>query len=119
MTFLLVVTSLVNGVVGEELRIRSVDGFIQFSKDVNNGMNYSGTTVFLGSNIDFTGETFESIEISDSNYFNGTFDGKGHVISNLNVTSPPDLLGYSGSQKGLPSVISSSLLFLFHNKFSQ
>ena len=45
MTFLLLAAViLANGVVGEELRITSVDGFIQFSKDVNNGTNYSGTT---------------------------------------------------------------------------
>ena len=58
-------------------------------------------TVFLDSDIDFTGETLEPIGVSDSNYFNGTFDGQGHAISNLNVTSSSGYVGLFGYSRGL------------------
>ena len=79
--------ALCQGVLGgNELHIKSVECFIQFSKDVNNGNHYYGTTVFLDADIDFSGglsEQFEPIGKSDSKYFQGTFDGQGHTISNL------------------------------------
>ena len=46
--------TLVNGVVGDELRIKSVDEFIDFKDNVNNGTSYSEMTVFLDSGINFT-----------------------------------------------------------------
>ena len=56
MTFLLLIAAiLANGVVGEELRITSVDEFIEFKSNVRSMTNYSGTTVFLDSDLDFTG----------------------------------------------------------------
>ena len=101
MTFLLlfVAAALVNGVIGAELRIKSVDGFIQFKDNVSSGTNYSGTTVFLDSDLDFTGKSFEQIGNS-YNHFNGVFDGQGHVISNLKMNSSSSeyvgLFCYSG-----------------------
>ena len=102
MTFLFLLTAaLVNGAIGGELRITSVDEFIQFKDNVNSGKNYSGTTVFLESDLSLAGETFEPIGNSNSKYFLGVFDGQGHVISNLEMTSSSRYVGLFGYSKGL------------------
>ena len=88
------------GTLGAEVRIPNVDEFIQFKNNVNNGVSYSGTTVFLNSNIDLTGKTFEPIGNS-SIYFSGTFDGQGHVISNLVINSASQYVGLFGYSGGL------------------
>ena len=46
---------------GVDVRITSVGEFIGFKDNVNNGTNYPGMTVFLDSDIDFTGKVFEPI----------------------------------------------------------
>ena len=88
--------ALVNG--AEEVRLKSVDGFVQFKDNVNKGTNYSGTTVFLDSDLSLAGKSFEPIG-TDPNYFRGVFDGQGHVIRNLNMVSSSSryvgLFGYS------------------------
>ena len=88
------------GVIGGEFRITSVDKFIEFREDVRNGNYYSGTTVFLDSDLSLAGKTFNPIGNSYSSYFRGTFDGQGHVISNLKMSSSSlqyiGLFGYSG-----------------------
>ena len=84
--------------------ITTAQGLIDFSNDVNSGTSYSGTTVYLGSDIDFNSslsQQFQPIGFTETNYFNGTFDGKGYVISNLTITTPSSsectgLFGYSG-----------------------
>ena len=86
--------------LGSEMRITSVDKFIQFKDNVNKGTNYSGTTVFLDSDLSLAGKSFEPIGTS-SNYFCGTFDGQGHVISNLEMTSSSQCAGLFGYSKGL------------------
>ena len=47
--------------IGEEVRITNADELIEFSNNVNNGMNYSGTTVLLGSDIEFTDELSKQV----------------------------------------------------------
>lgn len=69
------------------LKIYDADGFIDFSNDVYNGTNYSGTTVYLGSDLDFNGKTFVPVGNASTSYFLGTFDGQGHIISNIAMTS--------------------------------
>ena len=70
--------ALCQGVLSEgELSIKNANGLITFSKNVNSGSTYSGTTVFLDADIDFSGglsEQFEPIGKSWSYYFRGTFD---------------------------------------------
>ena len=43
------------GAISNEHHITSANDLIQFSKNVNNGTSYSGTTVFLDADIDFSG----------------------------------------------------------------
>ena len=71
---------------GEVHHINTAEGFIDFSSKVNNGESFSGTTVFLDADIDFSGglsEEFKPVGTSTSKSFPGTFDGQGHTISNL------------------------------------
>ena len=39
--------------------------------------------------------------VDSSNYFNGTFDGQGHVISDLKMTSSSQYVGVFGISRGL------------------
>ena len=85
--------------LGAEMKIKNVDDFIQFRDNVSSGTNYSGTTVFLDTDLSLAGKTFEPIGTSNANCFIGTFDGQGHAISNLAITSSSSqyvgLFGYS------------------------
>ena len=81
-TLLFALPLLLGGVVqgAYELRIHNADELITFSESVISGTSYSGTTVYLDSDIDFTpslSQQFEPIGNS-SYYFKRTFDGQGH-----------------------------------------
>lgn len=83
--------------------IHNASDLINLSNNVNNGTNYSGTTVLLGDDIDFSGDfsnTFSPIGtfISKTNYtaFMGTFDGQGHAIRNLKMNSSNVNVGFFG-----------------------
>ena len=103
----------------EKVRIKNVDEFAQFKDNVNNGVDYSGTTVFLESDLSLAGKTFEPIGTS-SNYFSGTFDGQGHVISNLTVASSLHYVGLFGYSEGLTikNVILDSSCSITSSRFS-
>ena len=85
-----------------ELRIHNTSEFITFSIDVNSGANYSGTTVYLESDLDFSGGLSEQFEPMGSYRipFDGTFDGQGHTISNLVVNSSSRYVGLFGYSTG-------------------
>lgn len=77
-----------SGVLSDEVRISSAAGLIDFSKAVNTGKDYSGTTVLLDADIEFTSGTSSQFEIIGDEYeFLGTFDGQGHKISNLKINA--------------------------------
>lgn len=83
--------------------ITTAKDLIDFSKFVNSGTSYSGTTVYLDSDFDFSGKLSEQFEIignSTDFYFNGTFDGQGHTISNLKMESSSEYIGLFGYSKG-------------------
>ena len=96
--------------------ITTVEDFIDFSKIVNSGTNYSGTTVFLDADIDLSGGLFEQFEFisyyepRNDMYFRGTFDGQGHTISNLEMNSSDyvGLFGYSDGATIRNAVLDSS-----------
>ena len=84
--------------------IKSAKDLVDFSRIVNMGANFSGTTVFLDSDITFTEELsrlFEPIGRTDKAYFLGTFDGQGHKISNLVKRFASDYAGLFGYSRGL------------------
>ena len=89
------------GVLCSELIIHNTNELINFSNNVNSGTNYSGTTVFLDSDIDFSGKTFNPIGNSTTSCFLGTFDGQGHTISNLVMNSiHTNYIGLFGKSTG-------------------
>ena len=90
------------GTLCAEVKIDSAEGLIELSNAVDSGNDYSGTTVFLYSDIDFSGglsEQFEPIGYG-SNYFQGTFDGQGHIINNIAVSSSSQYVGLFGYSNG-------------------
>lgn len=83
------------------IRITNASELVGLSTNVNSGSGYMGTTVFLDSDIDFTGILFEPIGKDGTNCFLGTFDGQGHTISNLKVNYASDYTGLFGHSTGL------------------
>lgn len=83
--------------------ISNAGELITFSNSVNDGTSFEGTTVFLTEDIDFSSSNksgFEPIGKSDkSKNFWGVFDGQGHIIKNLVMSSSDfrftGLFGYS------------------------
>ncbi|HBF15668.1 MAG TPA: hypothetical protein DDW30_08345 [Clostridiales bacterium] len=81
-----------------EFKISTPADLLYFAEMVNSGANFEGLTVYLDADIDMTGKTMAPIGsplsgavanngLDGSNYFGGTFDGQGHVIDNLVMTS--------------------------------
>ena len=71
--------------------ITTAEDLVAFAKDVNeNGNSYAGKTVMLMNDIDLNNVAWTPIGqtggYSAKNYFQGTFDGNGKTISNLNVS---------------------------------
>ena len=67
--------------------ITSLTGLKNFAANVNGGNAYKGKTVVLGADIDLKNEEWTPIGNSTTS-FQGTFDGNGKTISNLNVNMP-------------------------------
>ena len=102
------------------LTITTVEQLITFSNSVNNGTSYYGSTVYLGSDIEFTSSLsnqFEPIGKTSNSYFNGTFDGQGHTISGLSFSASNyvGLFGYSAGATIKNVVINSSCTFSISN----
>ena len=98
---------------GSTHRISDADGLIEFSRSVNGGTSYSGTTVLLDADIDFTEALSKEFYVigNDTNFFKGTFDGQGHMVSNLTIKTTilnSGLFGYSTGTTVKNLVISGS-----------
>lgn len=89
-------------------KITTPEGMIRFSELVKAGNTFSNVTVYLDQNISLMGKDFEPIGYVLSGEsgtvkkpFSGTFDGQGHIISDLvivqndNVRSGLGLFGYA------------------------
>ena len=80
--------------------IASARELVAFSKSVNSGTTYEGTTIYLDSDIDFSTEgllsQFEPIGKDENNYFRGAFDGQGNVVKSLPITSEQEYVGLFG-----------------------
>ena len=85
-----------------ELRIHNTSEFIDFSDNVNSGTSYSGTTIYLDSDIAFDSSLSQQFEPigSSTSYFQGTFDGQGHTISGLTLNSSSEYVGLFGYSNG-------------------
>lgn len=68
-----------------DLTINTTVQLEQFRNNVNNGNDYLGQTIELGSDIDLTGVSW--VPIGTNSYpFKGTFNGKGYTISSMKIS---------------------------------
>ena len=75
--------------------IEDVDDLKKLAEKVNGGTTYEKTYFKLTANIDLKNEPWTPIG-TENNFFQGTFDGDGHQITNLTITggSYVGLFGY-------------------------
>lgn len=67
-----------------------------FADSINAGEDkYAKAFVALTADIDFNGETIEPIG-GQKTYFQGEFDGRGHVVSNFNLDGDEAIAGFFG-----------------------
>lgn len=100
---LLIITILSIVTSTTDIQITDAASFIEFSNNVNNGKNYTDTTVYLQNDILFTPELSQEFQPigTDTHFFAGTFDGQGHVISGLFLNSSSRWVGIFGFSNGL------------------
>ena len=81
--------------------INSREGLATLANEVNNGDNKSGKIIYLTSDLDLGGKFDNDGKAlngniswtpigTGSNPFSGTFDGNGHIISNMYINRPND-----------------------------
>ena len=75
--------------------VTSADGLMNIAKLVNGGK--TDINITLDTDIDLTGKNWTPIGTSYSNKYTGTFDGGGHTIKGLTVTTNDQFVGLFGS----------------------
>ena len=75
--------------------VTSADGLMNIAKLVNGGK--TDINITLTADIDLTGKNWTPIGTSFSNKYTGTFDGGGHTIKGLAVTTNDQFVGLFGS----------------------
>ena len=71
------------------VHITTVDELLQLARDCSLDTYSTHRTVLLDADLDLVGQGFAGIPI-----FNGTFDGQGHTISNLNLVQDGSVVGF-------------------------
>ena len=74
--------------------VTSADGLMNVAELVNGGK--TDINITLDKNIDLTGKGWTPIGTSFDNSYKGTFDGGGHTITGLTVTTNDQLVGLFG-----------------------
>ena len=89
----------------DEFHIFDLEDLVAFSDSVNDGNTYKGKTVYLDKDVDLKDVANWSPIGTKEHYFAGTFDGNGHVISNLTINEPSmnyvGFIGYLGGGNGV------------------
>lgn len=75
--------------------VTSADGLMNIAKLVNGGK--TDINITLDTDIDLTGKEWTPIGTGYSNKYTGTFDGGGHTIKGLTVTTNDQFVGLFGS----------------------
>ena len=75
--------------------VTSADGLMNVAELVNGGK--TDINITLDTNIDLTGKDWTPIGTSFRNKYTGTFDGGGHTIKGLTVTTNDQFVGLFGS----------------------
>ena len=94
-------------VSGGEYSISSVDELVALADYVNAGNDTTGMTFVLGANIDLSSISNWTPIGNSTNSFKGTFDGNGHVISNLAINrfaNDQGLFGYTATAATIKNV---------------
>ena len=74
--------------------VTSADGLMNIAELVNGGK--SDINITLDKNIDLTGKDWTPIGTSFDNSYTGTFDGGGHTITGLTITTKDQFAGLFG-----------------------
>ncbi len=86
--------------------VTSADGLMNIAKLVNGGK--TDINITLDTDIDLTGKDWTPIGTSFHNSYTGTFDGGGHTITGLTVTTNDEgvgLFGYLGKAGTVKNVV--------------
>ena len=75
--------------------VYNADGLLNIAELVNGGK--TDINITLDTDIDLTGKNWTPIGTSFSNKYTGTFDGGGHTIKGLTVTTNDQFVGLFGS----------------------
>lgn len=78
-----------------EYKITSVAGFDRLDRLIAQGVSFQNVTVYLANDVDFSyvemspigwsGQTNTAVNQAPQTAFNGTFDGQGNMVSNVNI----------------------------------
>ena len=98
-------TTLAKG-TDEKYHITSADDLKTFAAMVNSGTDFSGDTIVLDESIALTENPWTPIGNAETKLFKGTFDGNGHKITGLKITSGSyiGLFGYVGEGATIKNV---------------
>ena len=78
-------------------QISSVSDLRCLSKSVKDGEHFSGVYFIQVKDIDLVGINWEPIgEVGTDSFFEGTYNGGGHIISNINVSNDSETTIYGG-----------------------
>ena len=100
--------------------VTSADGLMNVAELVNGGK--TDINITLDKNIDLTGKGWTPIGTSFDNSYKGTFDGGGHTIKGLTVTTNDKyagLFGYIGNAGTVKNVVMEGVLITSNNGSSQ
>ena len=100
--------------------VTSADGLMNVAELVNGGK--TDINITLDKNIDLTGKGWMPIGTSFKNSYTGTFDGGGHTITGLTVTTNDKyagLFGYIGNAGTVKNVVMEGVLITSNNGSSQ
>ena len=100
--------------------VTSADGLMNVAELVNGGK--TDINITLTADIDLTGKYWTPIGTSFKNSYTGTFDGGGHTITGLTVTTNDKyagLFGYIGNAGTVKNVVMEGVLRTSNNRSSQ
>ena len=100
--------------------VTSADGLMNVAELVNGGK--TDINITLDKNIDLTGKDWTPIGTDYDNSYKGTFDGGGHTITGLTVTTNDKyagLFGYLGNAGTVKNVVMEGVLITSNNGSSQ
>ena len=100
--------------------VYNANGLMNVAELVNGGK--TDINITLDKNIDLTGKDWTPIGTSLSNSYTGTFDGGGHTITGLTVTTNDKyagLFGYIGDAGTVKNVVMEGVLITSNNGLSR